>query len=182
MFSQLIMKDSQLFGIPIQSSPFRIPVLILNRNDFNIQLEKTPLTRFGATDCLAFSTSCIYVLSYQQLYSNVRRTHYLKAIRHECIHLLQHLTSKVPPHEMIWLYESVACTIAKQHQRFPINPPTWVNFTRNFYANTDCYSTAYHFGKALLEIYPLCDLIALSVRKKDCLQASRRIYKMTFNK
>lgn len=182
MFSHIIITDARSFALPVLPSQFRIPVLILDRESFRSQLETTQLKRFGIRDCVAFSDSSIHVLAYQYLSGNVKRTDYLRAIRHECIHVLQHLASKVPPHEMIWLYEAVACAMANQRRRMPVNPPTWSSFTREFYGIPACYAVAYHFGNALLETFSLDKLIALSMQRKQCLRIFRKIYRITFNK
>lgn len=180
--SHSIMKDVRLFNIPVLPSQIRIPIQILNERDFKNELRTASRNDFGIRNCFAYTDSHVHVLSYQDLKGKVARTDYLKMIRHECIHVLQHLSSRIAPRELIWLYESVACVIAKQFRNTPLNPPTWFNFTRHFYAVPECYAVAYHFGKAMLKAYSLKDLIDLSKRKKECLQLSRRIYKSTFNK
>lgn len=180
--SHSAVKDAHLFNIPVLPSQLRIPLQILNMEDFKSQLEVAPHNEFGIRNCVAYTDSHVHVLSYQHLKEKIARTDYLKIIRHECIHVLQHLSSRVPPHELPWLYESVACAIAEQCMNIPLKPPTWFSFTRHFYALPECYAVAYHFGKAMLNTYSLKDLIALSKRRSECLRLSRKIYKSTFSK
>lgn len=182
VMSRTIMKDVRLFNIPVLPPQMRVPLQIHNARDFRNESKMASQNNFAIRNCFAYTDSHVHVLSYQHLKGKVNRTDYLKMIRHECIHVLQHLSSRIAPREQTWLYESVACVIAKQYRNTPLNPPTWFNFTRHFYAVPECYAVAYHFGKAMLKAYSLKDLIDLSKRKKECLQLSRKIYKSTFNK
>lgn len=177
--AHVIVQDCRLFGIQMLSQ--QIPVLVLKRADFQKRLAATSLEAMGAGNCIAFSDSGIYALSYSELSKKMSRSGYLRAIRHELIHVLQHLASRVPPHEMIWLYESLACVIAKQRQKLPISTSDWFRFVTNFYAIPDCYAVAYNFGKALLDAYTLRDLMTLSKNKGKCLQVSHEIYQGLFN-
>lgn len=58
----------------------------------------------------------------------------------------------------------------------------WWGLGRHFYSIPHCYEVAYIFGKALLEAFPLSDLITLSRRKRECCRQSEKIYKRVFSK
>lgn len=181
-FARSIMKDVELFNAPLLPQPLRIPVQILHVRDFEAHKRTASLPEIRKVDSYAYSDSQIYVLAYPHLEGKIYRVDYLKMIRHECIHILQHLVSRVPPNDMIWLYESVACAIAKQHTKKLFEPPDWFTFSNDFYSIPHCYEVAYIFGKALLEAFPLSDLIALSRRKRECCRESEKIYKWVFSK
>lgn len=181
-FSGSIMKDVTLFNVPALPRQLRIPVQILAEEDFESHKKHTSLIELGAEDCYAYSDSKIYVLSFQHLKQDICRADYLKVIRHECVHILQHLASKVPPADMVWLYESIACAIAEQHNDECFVPPAWSRFINNFYATPYCYETAYRFGKALLDRYPVSDLMSLSSRKRECFGLLRALYEEVFSR
>ena len=140
-----------LFGIPSLPPDCRIRVDILGREAF----EPEKSLRFGKSagpEIVAFSTEHICAASYRAVRGRYTPEAYRKVILHELVHVLQWISTRVPPEQNIWLYEAAACYLAGQAADVPPmgDAVPWDAVRRNFYATPGCYSVAYHLGSALL--------------------------------
>ena len=155
------------FGIPQLPEQLKIEIEILPSDCFLKKLSKTnlpcPIHRF----CTTYSDSFIHCIDYAAIHQQVSIEKYLKSIRHECIHILQHLATRIAPQSAVWFYESIACARAEQKNETPTKIPSWNDFSTNFYEQPACYALAYTFGEGLLKHIPL-GMIAKQCENFDC--------------
>jgi len=140
-----------LFGISRLPPDCRICIDILGRKSF----EREKGLYFGKSagpEIVAFSTERVRAVSYRAVQSRYTPEGYRQVILHEFVHVLQWISTRVPPKQNVWLYEAVACFLAGQtadvsHMGDAV---PWDTFRQDFYAAPRCYGIAYHLGAALL--------------------------------
>ena len=138
-----------IFGVSKLAEIEKIRIFILRKALF--ERERDLHFRKNATpDCVAFSSWRIVVESYNDLKKCYSDIAYCKLVLHECIHVLQRFTTKVPACDAVWLYEAVACYLAGQEKVVPlrnIRDIEWDSLKYAFYDVKDCYAIAYKLGK-----------------------------------
>lgn len=144
-------KLALLFGILHLPPDCRIRIDILGLEPF----EREKGLHFGKSadpEIVAFSTEHVCAVSYRAIRSRYTPEEYRRAILHEFVHVLQWITTRVPPGQNVWLYEAVACYLAGQAADISRkeNAVPWNMVRQNFYAVPGCYRIAYHLGAALL--------------------------------
>lgn len=170
------------FDIPSLPAQHQIEKEIITYNSFALKLLKKNLPESISRHCIAYSDSSIHAIDYAEIPTDIPLENYLKAIRHECIHILQHLATRIPPHSAIWLYESVACARAKQQAPRPAEIPTWLDFVTQFNAMPNCYALAYVFGTGLLNHFSLGEIIKRCNNFASFVDECKKIYFEVFNK
>lgn len=141
-----------LFGISCLPADLKIHIDILDEKAF----EHEKSLHFGnsaGSEIVAFSMVHIYAVSYRAIHDQYTPEEYCRVILHELVHVLQLISTRIPPEQNAWLYEAVACYLAGQRAdisyREKIHTP-WDIFKKNFYATPECYSIAYHLGATLM--------------------------------
>lgn len=134
------------FGIPALPQQLKIELEVMSYNFFKKKLYSTNLSPSIRQFCVAYSDSSIHCAEYASIPQPMPIEKYLKAVRHECIHVLQHLVTRIKPQNAVWLYESVACARAEQIAERPTVVPSWEDFITNFYGQSNCYALAYVYG------------------------------------
>lgn len=177
-----IHQDIIEFGTPSLPDNLKIEVEIISRDVFFKKLSATTISRSIQHCCMAYSDSSIHCIDYKSVSEEISLENYFKAIRHECIHLLQHLATQVVPQTAIWLYESIACARAEQQTLKPTTTPSWADFVVNFYEHPTCYALAYIFGKELLKNIPLSTLNERCHNFDAFTKVCETIYNATFSK
>lgn len=140
-----------LFGISRLPSDRKIHIDILGQKPF----EREKGLHFGKSagpEIVAFSTEHVCAVSYRAIRDGYTPEEYRRVILHEFVHVLQWITTRIPPDQNIWLYEAAACYLAGQTADISHMEHTvpWDMVRQNFYATPECYSIAYHLGTALL--------------------------------
>lgn len=144
-----------LFGIPGLPPDCRIRIDILGREAF----EREKSLRFGKSagpEIVAFSTGRVRAASYRAVLGRYTPEEYRGVILHELVHVLQWISTRVPPERNVWLYEAAACYLAGQAADVPPvgDAVPWDAVRRDFYGAPGCYGIAYHLGSALLSGCP----------------------------
>lgn len=150
-----ISQDISEFNIPVLPPALKINIEFLSYENYLRKRSASNIPNSTYHFCIAYSDSSIYCVDYNCLPHSMPFEKYLKIIRHECIHVLQHLATQITPQSAVWLYESIACARADQKTENPIKIPPWNDFVTKFYEQPDCYALAYVFGINLLKHIPL---------------------------
>ena len=170
------------FGIPHLPEQLKIEIEVISHDSFLKKLSETSLPCPIQHFCITYSDSFIHCIDYAAIYKQVSVEKYLKSIRHECIHILQHLATLIAPQSAVWLYESIACARAEQKTATPTKIPSWDDFVTKFYAQPDCYALAYTFGINLLNHTSL-NMLAKQCENFDFFtKECEKIYSKIFNK
>lgn len=140
---------ADLFGLHNLPNEYKICIHLCEREQFIILSEKVGI-RKRYKDCLAFSSDAIYVIEYDDISTKVSKIEYNKMIVHECVHILQQITTGLVPAKAVWLYESIACFLSNQETVKLTQLPLWNDLITDFYSIRECYSLAYFFGKILI--------------------------------
>lgn len=140
-----------LFGVSYLPADCRIRVDILGQQPF----EREKGLRFGKSagpEIVAFSTEYVCAVSYRAVHGQYTPEGYRRVILHELVHVLQWITTRVPPDQNVWLYEAAACYLAGQVAGpLPLRSAApWDAVKQTFYTIPGCYRIAYHLGAALL--------------------------------
>ena len=141
-----------LFGISHLPDGYKIQIDILDQNAFD-QRKSLHFGKSAGSTIVAFSTVSICVVSYHAIHDRYTPEEYRQVILHELVHVLQQISTRVPPEQNAWLYEAVACYLAGQRADISNKEKAhvpWYIFKKNFYLVPECYSIAYHLGAALL--------------------------------
>ena len=141
-----------LFGISHLPDGYKIQIDILDQNAFD-QRKSLHFGKSAGSTIVAFSTVSICVVSYHAIHDRYTPEEYRQVILHELVHVLQQISTRVPPEQNAWLYEAVACYVAGQYADISNKEKShvpWHIFKKNFYMVPECYSIAYHLGAALL--------------------------------
>ena len=144
-------QDIAVFNVPNLPAEYHIEIEVLPYQDFISKMRNAKLPAIIHPHCIAYSDSSIHCVDFASISKLISHEDYLKSIRHECIHILQHLTTKIQPQSAVWLYEAIACALAEQSTPTPRTAPSWKDFVTNFYEHPNCYALAYTFGVKLLE-------------------------------
>ena len=129
-------------------------------------------------NCIAFSIpySKIFVMAYHAVCQQYTETEYYKVVLHECIHIFQYLATGIKPSSAIWLYEAIACFLAKQDSATIYIIPTWEQIKDDFYNTPGCYYVAYKLGKYLFKNYIFRDVLTLCTNVQRCEQIISAIF------
>ena len=141
-----------LFGISHLPDGYKIQIDILDQNTFD-QRKSLRFGKSAGSKIVAFSTVSICVVSYHAIHDRYTPEAYRQVILHELVHVLQQISTRIPPEQNAWLYESVACYLAGQRADISNTEKahvSWHVFKENFYMVPECYRIAYHLGAALL--------------------------------
>ena len=166
LFCPLVVRARELallFGISSLAPCNKIRIDILGRKRFEIE-RGLYFGKNASPEIVSFSTERVCVVSYRVIYNQYTPEEYRKVILHELVHVLQWITTRIPPERNVWLYEAAACYLAGQtadisHME---NAVPWEMVKQSFYATPGCYGIAYHLGVALLsgcapgEVAALC--------------------------
>lgn len=148
-------KIAKWFGFSCFPCELKIHIYIENKSTFQSYIQEKKLCHIPE-DAIAFAVNGneVHILDYASVEYRFIAPDYTKIILHECIHILQGYYSKVKPSECIWLYESVACFLAKQMRTYPFaQNVSWNMFISNFYKIDNCYGLAYKYGRQLFRFY-----------------------------
>ena len=177
-----ISQDISEFNIPVLPPALKINIEFLSYENYFKKRASSNIPNSTYHFCIAYSDSSIYCVDYNSLPQSMPFEKYLKSIRHECIHILQHLATRIAPQSAVWLYESIACARAEQKTTTPTKIPSWDNFVTKFYEQPDCYALAYTFGTNLLNHTSL-NMLAKQCENFDFFtKECEKIYSKIFNK
>lgn len=168
---------ASLFDIYNFPEDYKISIHFLEKYNF-VQLAKSYGVFEKCVNCHAMSCDSIYIIDYYDVSKELSEDEYCKTLLHECIHILQHISTGLIPSKAIWLYESIACFLSGQETYKPLQFPSWELFKSNFYSVDDCYSVAYMYGQLFINIIGLEKLIAY----EDDLNALEMIGKKIYYK
>lgn len=147
-----IVSVAVFFGFRSLPDELKIKIHICSGTEFKIKREESHLNELDQVIAFTRDVNNIFVLEYRDINSCISSNAYDSIILHECIHAFQAYFSMISPRQYIWLYESVACYLAKQNKVFDEkNRVSWETFTNDFYRIRDCYGLAYNFGKAIFK-------------------------------
>lgn len=140
------------FGFKSLPDELKLKIRICSETEFKIKKEELHMNKLDQVIAFACDINNIFVLEYNVVNDWYSSNGYDAVILHECIHVFQAYFSMISPRKYIWLYESVACYLAKQNKSFnEKNRVSWKDFTNDFYSNCDCYGLAYNFGEAIFK-------------------------------
>ena len=140
------------FGFKSLPNELKLKIDICNETKFKIKKEELCMNELDQAIAFAYDINNILVLEYKAVNDRYSLNEYYAVILHECIHAFQAYFSMISPEKYIWLYESVACYLAKQNKSFSEkNRVSWEKFTNDFYSSDDCYCLAYNFGKTIFK-------------------------------
>lgn len=142
-----ILSVATFFGFRSFPDELKIKIQMCNEEEFKQKKEEFNMNVPDYAIAFTCKINRIFILEYR----NINRWYSLNAydavIVHECIHVFQMYFSMISPKQYAWLYESVACYLAKQKKAYNReNKVLWETFIHDFYKINDCYSLAYNFG------------------------------------
>lgn len=145
--SENIVSVAAFFGFRSFPDELKIKIHICSGEEFKQKKEELHMNVPDYVIAFTCNMNKIFILEYR----NIKRWYSLNAynavIIHECIHVFQTYFSMIPSKQYAWLYESVACYLAKQKKTYNrMHKVLWETFTNDFYRINDCYSLAYNFG------------------------------------
>lgn len=147
-----IVSVATFFGFRSLPDELKIKIHICNGAEFKLKKEESHMNELDQVIAFSSDINNIFVLEYGDVNSWYSLNAYDAVILHECIHAFQAYYSMISPRQYIWLYESVACYLAKQNKVFDKkNRVPWDTFTNDFYRINDCYGLAYNFGEAIFK-------------------------------
>lgn len=147
-----IVSVAGFFGFSSLPEELKIKIHICNESEFKYIKEKSYMNQPDYVVAFTCNVNQIYVLDYRNVSSWYSLNAYNAVIVHECIHAFQTYYSMISPRQYEWLYESVACYLAKQKTSYDgKNGVTWEVFTSDFYRINDCYGLAYNFGREIFK-------------------------------
>lgn len=171
---------AELFGLRDLPNEYRIGVLLLDRVEFRKEWERLFNSR-PKNESMAFATHGVFLLDYRFVSDRCSSAEYCEVMLHECVHVLQHLQTRIPPAQAVWLYESVACYLSGQsNAKRPVSPPTWSMCKENFIEIPGCYHIAYRLGEALFSHRETNEVIYLLSDLALCEQLCQRTYERLF--
>lgn len=147
-----IVSGADFFGFYSLPDELKIKIHICSEAEFTYK--KQEIHMYESDSVIAFSCDVnnIFVLEYRNLKNKYSLNAYEAVIVHECIHAFQAYYSMIPPKYYVWLYESVACYLAKQNKSYDEKKlVSWDTFINDFYTIKDCYGLAYNFGKEVFK-------------------------------
>ena len=144
------------FGFYYLPESLKIQITTLSKDLFRQLLqEKLKINVPDGSVAISSGANKVFIISYPDLKEQYSENGYLSLVVHECAHLFQLLFSQVNTTEYTWLYETVACYLARQEAKvLPTRKIEWESFTTSFYGVENCYALAYLFGKMLFQIKP----------------------------
>lgn len=148
-----IIAIADFFGIGDLPDELLIKIYICQEEEF---LKKARLYIEDSSQVIAFTCDVnkIYVLEYECINDRYSINEYEALIIHECTHVFQAYFSMLPPEQYVWLYETVACYLAKQEKTYTgRNRVLWDDFVNDFYKIDECYGLAYIFGKEIFNCF-----------------------------
>lgn len=144
-----IVSIADFFGLKSLPDELKIKIHICSEAEFKYKKEELHMNESDSVIAFSCDVNKIFVLEYRDLNSSYSLNAYDAVIVHESIHAFQAYFSMIPPKQYVWLYESVACYLAKQKKSYDgKSGVSWDAFINNFYTINDCYGLAYNFGKA----------------------------------
>jgi len=170
-----------LFGISSLPSCDRIRIDIMGRKRFEIE-KGLHFGKNASPEIVSFSTERVCVVSYHAISNQYAPEEYRRVILHELVHVLQWITTRIPPERNVWLYEAAACYLAGQTadiSRIKDAAP-WEMVKRSFYAIPGCYAIAYHLGAALLSDCAPGEVAALCSDASRCEAICAEVYASLF--
>lgn len=168
------------FGFKSLPDELKLKIRICSETEFKIKKEELHMNKLDQVIAFTCDINNIFVLEYNAVNDWYSSNAYDAVILHECIHVFQAYFSMISPRKYIWLYESVACYLAKQNKSFnEKNRASWEDFTNNFYSNCDCYGLAYNFGEAIFKRFGN-EILRLIKRPEECMIELMEIYNSKF--
>lgn len=147
-----IVSVADFFGFRSLPDKLKIKIYICNGAEFRLKKEKSHINGLDQVIAFTCDVNNIFVLEYRYVNSRYSLNAYDAVIVHECIHAFQAYFSMILPRQYVWLYESVACYLAKQKKLYDGKKEiSWETFTNDFYSINDCYGLAYNFGEGIFK-------------------------------
>ncbi len=113
-----IVSVATFFGFRSLPDELKIKIHICSGKEFKLKKEESHMNEVDQIIAFSCDINNIFVLEYRDINSWYSLNAYDAVILHECIHSFQAYYSIIPPRQYIWLYESVACYLAKQNKVF----------------------------------------------------------------
>lgn len=172
-----IEKIAEWFGFVSFPNELKIHIYIEKPEIFKIIKEKYRLSIPSSSIAFTVEVNKIYITMYECLSHLMTQIDYAKLIIHECTHVLQMYYCKIDPSKYIWLYESMACFIAKQYStcELPLNI-CWSKFVNDFYNIDGCYSLAYKYGSKMFQYYSDKEILKLLKNPNNYIDEFKKIY------
>ncbi len=164
--SENILSAAAFFGFSSLPDELKIKIHICSEEEFKQKKEELNIDVPDFVIAFTCKINNIFILEYRNINRWYSLNAYNAVIVHECIHAFQTYFSMIPPKQYVWLYESVACYLAKQKKAYNRkNKVLWETFTNDFYKINDCYSLAYNFGGEIFKQFG--DDILRVIRKPE---------------
>lgn len=171
--SERIVEVAYFFGFCNLCNELKLKIHICNELYFNRMKEKYCLNKNKYTIAFSCDINHIYVLDYNLICRAWKLNAYEAVIVHETVHVFHRYFSQLPPYEYVWLYESVACYLAKQENIYNFDKDIlWNTFIKDFYSIKDCYNLAYIYGKAIFNEYghEIYEVIKIPIKYENTLK------------
>lgn len=145
--SNKISKISSIFGYKSFPDELKLKIHECTTNEFYNKFDLFSKNYSKYIISFTCNANQIFILNYKSIRHIYSFSEYTRFIIHECIHVFQLYYSMIPPSKCIWLYEAVACYLAKQKKIFKPNKYiNWNEFVNKFYHIENCYALAYNYG------------------------------------
>lgn len=145
--SENIVSVAAFFGFSSLPDDLKIKIYICSEEEFKQKKEELHMNVPDYVVAFTCKINKIFIVEYKNIDCWYSLNVYNSVIVHECIHVFQTYFSMMSPKQYAWLYESVACYLAKQKKIYNRkNKILWETFTNDFYRINDCYGLAYNFG------------------------------------
>ena len=152
--SNEISKISSIFGYESFPDELKLKIHECTADEFCNKLDLFSKNFSKHTISFTYNANQIFIMNYKCLRHMYSFSEYIRFIIHECIHVFQLYFSMIPPSKCIWLYEAVACYLAKQKKIFKSNKCiNWDEFVNEFYYIDNCYALAYNYGYLIFDFF-----------------------------
>lgn len=112
--SENILSAAAFFGFSSLPDELKIKIHICSEEEFKQKKEELNIDVPDFVIAFTCKINNIFILEYRNINRWYSLNAYNAVIVHECIHAFQTYFSMIPPKQYVWLYESVACYLAKQ--------------------------------------------------------------------
>lgn len=154
----------------------KINIVFLNPSQFE---DKLLLYEFENTHFVtAITKEKIFIKKNDNLEEAFTTKEYQQIIIHECVHMLQMYSTSILPCQQIWLYESIACYMARQLDDCVEKEqvPSWNEFSSSFYTCKNAYYWAYKVGEYIFHNYKQEQILGIC---RDC-KLAKQIGKLSW--
>lgn len=154
VLTEKIVDVANFFGFLALPDEYKIKLRECNEPEFRQVVRQVYIGQMDYIVAFTCDANRIYVLSYANIKDRYSLRSYIGFIVHECVHVLYAYFSRLPFNRYAWLYESIACYLAKQEKTYSFNEfVPWERFTDNFYIINECYALAYNYGRLLFDYF-----------------------------